>query len=96
MEKYLTSQFIINIGPPPQGIGPLKGGEGGGLQGFGVNGKVFNITLHHQYRSPPQGIGPLKGGEGGGGLQGFGVNGKVFNITVHHQYRLLFLRCAYY
>ena len=49
---------------PPQGIGPLKGG-GGGLQGFGVNGKVFNITVHHQYQSPPpQGIGPLKGGGG--------------------------------
>ena len=50
---------------PPRGFGPLKGG-GGGLQGFGVNGKVVNITVHHQYRSPPQGIGPLKGGGGGG------------------------------
>ena len=51
--------------PPRQGIGPLKG-VGWGLQGFGVNGKVVNITVHHQYRSPPQGIGPLKGGGGGG------------------------------
>ena len=42
--------------PPP--------GYWGGLQGFGVNGKVVNITVHHQYRSPP-GIGPLKGGGGG-------------------------------
>ena len=57
---------------------------GGGLQGFGVNGKLVNITVHHQYRSPPGYWAPEGGG---GGLQGFGVNGKEVNITVHHQYR---------
>ena len=49
---------------PPPGVGPLKGVGGGGLQGFGVNGKVVNITVHHQYRSPP-GYWAPEGGWGG-------------------------------
>ena len=35
---------------PPPGYWAPEGGWGGGLQGFGVYGKVVNITVHHQYR----------------------------------------------